>query len=367
MRGFRLSLVVAVTACSSSGLAMDLSLNGFGSVYYAQALDRELTPASLGDTDPNFTTYSLMGLNLAAIIDERLDFAAQLVALGQPVGTTDSFGLIAQWAHVNYAPCEGTSLRFGRQLHPVLIASEYVRVGYLLPFRQVPAPVFDLYPFTRFDGLSAYQAIETGAGRLTFGFFGGTPILDLNETQVSGLDFSFENLLRTQITLDGEGWRVRAQASRFLSRLQTSTPYPSTDRSGVLQAYSLGYRFDKDNFVSWGEYFLSRSPHGTDVGTGIYGDQAYGFYGLAGYRLGRWLPRYTFAKARQSYNITTNGSVTTHTFGVNYQPSERAVVKVEYERFVIPRAQGGGYSVTQPATTTATSGGAVYAGLDFIF
>jgi hypothetical protein len=348
---------------------MDLSWNGFGSAYYAQALNADLLPYSFVDDRPDFTGFSRIGLNLSATVEERLTFAAQFVALGRPVGTSDSFGLLAQWGYVNYVPVSGVSLRFGRQLFPALLASEYVRVGYLLPFREIPALVFNLLPFTRFDGPSAYRTIETGAGRLTVGVFGGTPLLDVNATTTaaSGLSFSFANLLGAQATLDGAGWRIRAQASRFFSELKTSAPLSASDQEGTEQNYSVGYRIDRSNFVSWGEYVFAQTPHGTRLASGgKFAERASGYYVLGGYRFGKWMPRYTFAKASESYHVLEDGEATSHTLGVNYQAGDQTVVKLEYERVRVP-SSGGGYFVTRSPGGTATSGSAVYAGLDFIF
>ncbi len=360
------SLAVALSAAIPA-FGGDLSLNGFGSVYYSQSLKEELRPAAFRDAHPNFTSFSLMGLNIAASVEDQLDFAAQLVALGTPVGSTAGYGLIAQWAHATYRLNDDFSLRVGRQLHPVLLASEYVRIGYLLPFRQVPASVFNISPFTRFDGLSLRQALETDAGTLTLGIFGGKPLLDVNDSELVGLEFSFENLLGAELTLEGDGWRVHAQAARFFSRLVTSAPLAVSDRFGTERTYSAGFRFDRKNIVSWGEYIFAHTPKGVDLGTGRYAHQGRGSYWLIGYRFGKWLPRYTFAKAKQNYNVTANGSVTSHTLGVNYQTGQRSVVKIEYQRDFIPAPQQGGYFITQPAGATATSGGSIYAGLDFIF
>ncbi len=368
-RWVQVGLVVSLWAHTPDARAMDMSLNGFGSLYYGQAFNKGLLPYGFDDSHANFTSFSQVGINLGGVVNDDLDFAAQFVALGQPVGSSDSFGMIAQWAYLNYKPTQNTSLRLGRQLFPSLQASEYVRVGYLLPFRQIPYNVFGLLPFTRFDGASAYQTFDTQAGKLTFGLFGGRPLLDVNNTllSISGLRFKFAELIGTQITLDGDGWRIRAQASRFFSQLLTSAPLPASDLTGSEQNYSVGYRYDKSRIVSWGEYVWVRTPNGTPGPTGRYAYRGYGFYTLAGYRIGKFLPRYTFSKGVQEYNVQTNGSSTTHNVGLNYQAGQGAVIKVEYQRDIVPQAQGGGYFVTQPVGSTAKSGASLYAGVDFIF
>jgi hypothetical protein len=366
-----LALIAFVAMCQPcKAHSADISWSGFGSTYYGQALNSALFPDGFSDKHVDFTTFSLMGLNLGAKVNDDFSFAAQIVALGDSVGTTDSFGLIAQWAYVNYTPVENTSLRAGRQLLPVLMASEFVRVGYLLPYRQIPSIVYNLVPFSRFDGVSVYQTIDTDAGKLTVGAFGGKPALDINSTLLpAGSDYEFDDLLGVQATLDGNGWRVRAQASRDYSLASS----PGVSEDGHIQNYSVGYRFDKYNIVSWGEYVLIRTPDGTPVNGGRYIGDGRGYYLLGGYRIGRFMPRYTFAQASQTFNVGAptgsygNGQVTSHTIGLNYQAGSQAVIKCEYELDLVPTAQGGGYLVTQPSNTTVAAGSAFYLGVDFIF
>jgi hypothetical protein len=367
----------ALSLCAFSAQAVEVSWNGFGSAYYGQALSSDLFPSGFTDKHVNFTSFSLMGLNVGAKVNDDLSFAAQLVALGSPFGRTDKFGLAAQWAYVNYTPTqvEGLSIRGGRQLLPLMMASEYVRVGYLLPFRQIPATVYNLAPFSRFDGVSAYQTVNTPVGRLTLGVFGGTPQLDTDTTiaALATTTFTFADLLGAVATLDGDGWRLRAAASRNFNQIVTTgVPVVGTvTNQGHNQNYSAGARYDKNNIVFWGEYLMIRTPDGTPSSTGgRYIGNGHGYYLLGGYRIGNFMPRYTFAQGSQTFNLfgsgAYNGQTTSHTVGLNYTAGQ-AVIKLEWEKDLVPVANGGGYTVTQPAGTTATSGSAFYAGVDFIF
>jgi hypothetical protein len=364
-----LSLLVPFTS-----YGMDLSLNGFGSFYYGQALNRNLEPNGFSDTHANFTNFSLFGVNLAGHVNDDLGFAAQFVALGSPVGTTDSFGIMAQWASVTYRPSDGTAVHVGRQLYPNLMASEYLRVGFLLPYRAVPYLALGIAPFSRFDGVAIDQTVKTGIGKLNFGIFGGKPILDISSvlTQAAGLTFNFSDLVGAQASLDGDGWRIRAQASRFLSELSLGSPLPAAYFSGHTQEYSVGYRYDKNHLVSWSEYSFSQTPDGTPVNGGKYSGVGHGFYWLGGYRIGKFMPRYTFSQGVTQFNVLgangySNGQATSHVIGLNYQAGDQAVIKVEYERVLIPGTNSVSYLLNQKANSAATSAGALYAGLDFIF
>jgi hypothetical protein len=117
---------------------------------------------------------------------------------------------------------------------------------------------------------------------------------------------------------------------------------------------------------------MSRAPDGTPINGGKFVGDGRGYYLLGGYRIGKFMPRYTFAQASQTFNVLTptgygNGQATSHTIGLNYQAGNQAVIKCEYEIDLVPAPQGGGYFVTQPTDATATTGGAFYLGADFIF
>jgi hypothetical protein len=365
---------VAMTS-SVAAQAFSIDWNGFGSVYYGQALNPNLLPNGFTSTHVNFTTFSLVGLNVISKLADSLNFAGQLVALGSPVGTADAFSLIAEWAYLAYTPFDGALIKAGRQLDPVYLASEFVHVGYLLPYRQIPSPVFLIAPYTRFDGVSANYAADLGIGKLTAGVYGGTPVLDFNTTALTavGEASSLADLIGVQASLDGDCWRVRAKVSRnFTGVIPTAGGF--TALGGHEQIYSGGYRFDKYHIVSWGEYIMARTPDGSPSGGGRFVGDGHAYYLLGGYRLGKFMPRYTFSQGSTSTNyplgplIVANGSVTTHTFGVNYQAGAQAVIKIEYEHDITPYAPGpNGFFATQPAYATDTSGDAFYAGIDLIF
>jgi hypothetical protein len=233
-----------------------------------------------------------------------------------------------------------------------------------------------LAPITRFDGVGVYETFNTSVGHLTVGAFGGSPALDSPSNAAYTLGLS--DLLGAVATLDGDGWRVRAQASRLYNKFTLVSTGSTWDSHS--QIYSAGARYDKYNVVFWGEYLMTRAPDGTPVSpipglsatagnNGRYVGNAHGYYLLGGYRIGNFMPRYTFAQGSNTYNLPVagyNGNVTSHTVGVNYTAGQ-AVIKVEFEHDSSPAAQDAGYLATIPAGSTSTSGNAFYAGVDFIF
>jgi hypothetical protein len=380
---YRFVMILFVITISCSGHTMDLSWNGFGSAYYAQAYTNGLFAAEFSDTNVDFTSFSSMGLNLGASIDKNLNFTAQLVALGSSVGTTDSFGLLAQWAYVNYTPTDETSIKAGRQLLPLFMASEYVRVGYLMPYQQIPTLLFSTAPFSRFDGVSVNHTFATSIGDLTLGLFGGSPLLDTNLAKSNSpfetTTVNIENLIGGQVVLDGDGWRVRATAAAvFSSETTTLTASPNNPifQEAHNQLYSVGYRYDK-RLLSWGECLMVQSPDGTPVAAtgGRFGGYDSGCYVLLGYHIGKFTPRYTYAQTNENINAGSasfpgqyaNGTAKSHNLGLNYQAGQKVVVKAEYQRIVLTSDTDDISAVLRQTGSTATYADAAWVGIDYVF
>ena len=339
----------------------------------------EFLPNNFSSTHANFTSFSLVGLNLGARINDQFSAVAQLLALGTPIGSADPFALVTQWAYLKYSPLNGFNVKAGRQLMPFLMSSEYARVGLLLPFRQQPIGLF-IEPFTRFDGLSVEQDFNIGIGQLAVHLFGGSPQLDLSPVGLPpGQSFFLSDMYGLALTLDGIGWRVRAQGS--VNRGGETLPNPPIGPGGRYDAFreswSLGGRYDKHNVVVWAEYVASVAPQSTTTNYGgRFIEHGEGYYGLVGYRIDKFLPRYTYSRGSNDFNISGlhgqawNGDIDSHTFGVNYQATPNVVLKAEFERqFIGSPDTAGNFGVNQLATTASpkTHGDALYIGTDFIF
>ena len=359
--------------------ADDISWNGFGSAYYGQAVKTDFLPLGFNSTHANFTSFSLLGLNLSDRIVDKLSVNAQFLALGLPVGSADSYAFIVQWAYLYWQPFKGLGIKGGRQLMPSTIDSEYARVGYLLPFRQNPV-VLQTVPFTRFDGLSVDESFGVGIGKLTLGAFFGTPQLDFNTTLLPpGLNYLYADALGVTATLAGDGWRARSAVIFNYNHANNATaPYgPGGTEDAHRTTVDVGARYDKHNVVAWLEYINTSAQN---AGLTPYGDafldHGESYYALLGYRIGAFMPRYTYGRGSEYFGLGGNhgqswdGQIYMSTIGVNWQVARQAIIKLEMERNWIGTPDSAGLfgvngTVTTPSTTT--SGDAYYLGVDFIF
>jgi hypothetical protein len=305
-------------------------------------------------------------LDVKAKINDDWSFYGQIIGNGGSAQQAN-FNLFAQFAYVNYTGIDGISIKGGRQSLPILMAGDVFRVGYDLPYRSKPTFIYNIPALSAFDGASVTKKFDTGVGEFSVEVFGGNPVNDFQ--YAAGQTYTVTDLLGAKVTLEGDGWRLRAQASRYYNTLTEA----GVTVTGHTEDYSVGYKFDKWNIVSWGEYAVFFTPDGSQtqagVGPGVVNGQYYhqyhGGYVLLGYRLGQFMPRYTFARA-VSGDSTYPGAVLSHTVGVNWDAGKNIVVKAEYEYDLIP-SPGNGFLTVQPTNSTSISGSALYAGVDFLF
>jgi hypothetical protein len=276
-------------------------------------------------------------------------------------------------------PGSGLDIKAGRQLYPAWLASEFIYVGALQPFRVMPASVSNLSSFRAFDGLSVNQTVDVGVGKATATVFGGRANQNsASPTTLTPVDAP--NLIGASLTLKGDGFKARAQVSR--SSVSLSTYYTSVSTvSGVsvpvvsnVQALNgkadtlsatFGANYDKDNIVVWAEYGTVSSSDGPMTGAGQFLKSLQGGYVLAGYRLGQFMPRYSYALADWSQSgISGIGKGTTHNIGLNYQATDQVVVKGDFQ-MDITSSGFSGVMVTNAAGVTNAKSFTV--GVDFMF
>jgi hypothetical protein len=361
---------------SDGAFATDLSWNGFGSIYAIQPVTSNRL-ASLAD-HLDFNRGTQFGLNLRGEMNTQWSLVAQITAsTNDPphLGSTADWKLKADWVYLVYNPTEAFTLRAGRQLFPLYMASEYLNTAFAYPWREPPYQVYGLAPFKAFSGLSAEYKFNLDSGLfLTTGIFGGNE----NSTSTYGLGLAeitlnLKNLVGAAVTLDGDGWRARAAFDREdvnidynygTVAINGSTGTPVHLRSKVTNSngVSVGGRYDKNSLVLAGEYTRRWCLTGDrDPTTGIRNvEGSWGFYTLAGYRLGRWLPRYTYGFADfRLGSVGSNGKFYTHNLGLNYQVAPTIVAKTEYQWDENPEGYLRVMRTGEAQTWTA--------GLDFIF
>lgn len=360
--------VIAALALGASVAAHadGIEWSGFGSLYYAQTFDQQILPTQFTSNKMDFTHFSSFGLNLSSKLSDTFTFYGQIVATEEAAQTTN-FNLFAQWAFLNIKTSENSHLKVGRQLFPALMSSEYARVHYLLPTNHIPLHFTATNPFVSFDGVSYNVDFDTAVGKLNVGAFTGSPKLNTSSTAVIP---TYYNAYGMQVNLEGAGWKLHGTASQFKASVDYAGPYAAlgTAKKTSNQLYTLGGKYDQNNIVFHTEAVLRTSSEAALLANGKKSlERAYGGYATAGYRIGKILPRVTYATTTTKLGFS-QGKIETYGVGANYALNDQAVVKVDFEKTYVPSAGGGWYPVTQNATAPkGTQANAVFAGVDFIF
>ena len=154
------------------------------------------------------------------------------------------------------------------------------------------------------------------------GMFTGTANVAVpggNATSLSGAE---RNVIGGVADFQGKGYNLHAMYLH--SELDFNSTTPPIEIKSNTQTVSLGYRFEKNNFVNWTEviYRWSASVTLHSIRSG---------YSLIGYRLGNWMPRYSYSTEDWSSTPGMDSFSQIHNVGFNYQLTSQAIVKVDYQ------------------------------------
>ncbi len=382
MKIAKLLLASTAIGLSTNSFAEGIDWNGFGSLYYSQAMDNQMLINGHTNNRPDFTTHSLFGFNAGAKLAENISVASQIVMVGK-AAQQENFNVYAQWAYVNWKPTNGTSIKIGRQLFPALISSEYQRVQFLLPQSNIPSTTYRILPFVSMDGASATQTFDVGVGKLSLGTYVANP--KLNTVDPEGVKFGFDRVVGFRATLEGSEWTLHGTANRLNSNITIKgTGFGGTAATRT-NIFTFGYRIDKSNFVSWGEVIytkaiddamlkITNTAGNVTISNKQFLKDSYAGYVLMGYRFGKFLPSITYSQGTIDYGLPTGaafdkyqGKVETYIAGLSYQANDQVMVRGEYARSYVPSIGGGFYDVIQKPASTKKYGDAVKMGVDFIF
>lgn len=362
----------------SSVFASEFKWDLFGSAYYGQSLTKNVQSYGFNyGSQSDFIDFSLIGLNLNVALNENWKGFAQIVGLGAN-SQNSNFNNFVQFGYISYQNDADVVFKAGRQGAPLWTTGDTLRVAYDQPFRAKPQFVYNINSFSGFDGFSIAKGLNFGNGvKGKISAFVGQPVVD----SVNYGNYYVSDFFGAKLGLDGEGWKISLQGSQYSNKLFVTNV---DSLSATVQNVTVGYVFDKNNFVSWGEYGYFASPNGTHVTSsamggygaenGNYLKKAEGGYILLGYRFGEILPRYTYARTI-SKDAFSPGSIASHVVGLNWTLAKNVVAKAELEIDIFPinennymllsanRFTGGPTATIDQTLTVARS---IFVGFDFM-
>jgi hypothetical protein len=151
--------LLALTLASATGLthANDLQINGFMSVGIGIAPTDDITVTGF-DSDANFSTDTLVALQISKQINETTSATTQLVSRG-----SEAYDTNAAWAYVSYKADKNTDVRVGRLRTPFFYYSDFLEVGYAYNWVRPPEEVYRLDAFSSVNGVDLTRRFSMGS------------------------------------------------------------------------------------------------------------------------------------------------------------------------------------------------------------
>lgn len=260
-----------------------LRVNGFASFGFTLS-DEEMAYNGSND-EISFARFSKMGVQLTLNLDESNSVVTQLVSRGENQWETN-----AEWAYFKHQFNHNFSAKVGRIRTPAYMLSEYLDIGYAVPWAQMPAETYDsLTPFANIDGFDVAYTTDVGDNTATLQAAYGRSADD---------EYDLKDILVISATFQADIWSTRvAYATSSLtvidSGIQTAISLYGEDTEDISGSFtSLGFTYDPGDLYVNTEYTQIKVD-------GVIVD-ADAYYATFGYRLGRLMPVLTFATAESS-------------------------------------------------------------------
>ena len=293
-----------------------LKINGFMSAGVAMNDGDDLEEPFYSISD-NYSTKAIskLGVQFTFEVADNISATAQLVSKG-----TNDYDVNAEWAYLTYEATNDLRFNIGRQRIPYYLLSEYLDVGYALPWVIAPLELYNI-PISSTDGISAIYDFDLGPMNFSWQTYAGASSGYSEQLQA---EFSQNESWGTNLQMEAGSWTFRMgyntskldadpdaggpgdllttamnTAQDSLARTLAAAPFgiptaPAPEWAGGLENFatdyiSAGFMYDNGDLLVLGEI----SNLSTDDTVQPVGDAG---YLTIGYRFGKWMPHVTFAK-----------------------------------------------------------------------
>ena len=254
-------------------------LNGFAS-FGITSSDEELAYNGVND-QTNFSRSSKMGVQMTFNLDSDNSVVMQLVSRGENNWETN-----AEWAYFKHEFGDGLSAKLGRIRLPAYTLSEFLDVGYAVPWAQMPNETYDaLKQFSNMEGIDLTYNMDISDYTATFQLAYGRSL---------GTQFDLTDLISVNGVLQADTWSARAGYS--------AASVEVIDEAGIaaLGLYGSATKGVDGSFVSVGFTYDPGDIYFTAEATSLKTDKSViydtdSMYASIGYRFGQFMPTLTFA------------------------------------------------------------------------
>lgn len=312
-----LTLAACTPLRAQSWLPADspLSLSGFGTLGAASTNTDDaqfIRYNQARGARSGFTTGTDSNLGLQASYQFTPQLSATLQTLTRKY-TSPGYSTDLSWAFLKLALSKELSLRAGRVVVPVFMASETQNIGYANTMIRPPMELYALAPIENVDGLDLVWQHAFGATTLGMQLAGGVSTGKLVVSSAGGNVVDFRApLLGLRVTLENGPFmlslgRLRADfgSSDFTALNAVTNQLRAGGYGDVAQRLtivggkqidftSLGMTMDSHGMVLQAEYGRRRAAEPAYVSNND------AWYAMAGYRIGAFLLYYAHAAVRQT-------------------------------------------------------------------
>jgi len=314
-------LILPIWAISAQTSATDLRFSGFASAAGGTTLDKgteyivEPTTNGTYDDKMRFDPESIMGLQVQAIVNDRLRATLQIVSKGG-----DDFNTSADWAFISYDIQPNFTLNAGRYRLPTFYYSESLDVGYSYYWIRPPVEVYRIFTST-LEGVNLYYSTFIEDVEITTQAWYGAIDTDL---YVDNVDIHIDTLNNQGVNTN-LGWKwfnLRLVYNSVDLDTTVTPPAPAVplELSSNVEFTAIAFMADFEQFKWRSEY-----THADDKNN----DVTKAWYLSAAYAVGKFTPHFTHAEldAREE---PIDFDRATDTLGLAWNFDQSVVFKVEY-------------------------------------
>ncbi len=227
----------------------------------------------------NCGRFSKIGVQMTFNIDSQNSVVTQLVSRGE-----NSWETQAEWAYFKHDFNNGLTAKVGRIRLPAFMLSEFLDVGYAVPWAKMPNESYStLTPFANMEGFDLSYNTDIGDLSATVQFAYGRSTTE---------DFDLKGIMSLNGALQADTWNAKVSYSTSEiditseSFTQAFALYGSKDNGLGGSFTSLGFTYDPGNIYFSTEY-TSLEVDGLIVDE----DSA---HATIGYRFGAFMPTLTY-------------------------------------------------------------------------
>lgn len=384
----RLPFVFALAAgFVTANVSADIQWSGYGSIVAGKVVGGETDPSTHKEFQVDFYDYayyteeltfkpeSMFALQARADLGDNLIVTAQFVAKG-----ADNFRPEIDWLYLTYNFDNDAYLMAGRRNLPMYYFSEFMEVGYVIPWMRPPANLY-WWEITQFNGLTFGKNMASGNWSFVFNAFAGSEerenirahdfwrtrgyyyfpdesALDVSNYVLGSADVTWSDILGVNVSASND-W-IDLRASYFETHYATWGDYLVDPAQLPVRSTSNAVtEFDLQFFGLSGSFNMKYLTMIFDYNLVLY-DDGYGYkfptyLVTAIYNHETWQPYMGLSKAAgeitEDYFGFGIGKAEEHrmiTFGLRYNFHKNASLKIQYDDFKDLGKRGDGLGATAP-------------------